>query len=203
MYGVGGGIFLLLIVLYWQRTKLYTAYGHWLRSERPLQPTWEAAFVLSGKPLERALRATELWQWRATPIYVTGRLPIDNLIAGGCNVYTECEITAHMLREYCIPDSFIELACQGTSTYEEMLLIRQLCLEKGYRQILIVSSPFHGRRIRLLAQKHLTPANIRVQFAPARPLHFRLKSWWESEYGLLSAFEESVKILFYWQTGLV
>lgn len=202
-FGIGLVTFTLGLLLHWQRTRLYAAYGQWLTSAQPLTPTWEAIFVLSGKPLERALKASEMWALRPAPIYLTGGLRIDNLVAGGCKAYTECEITAHILEEYCIPANALNYICEGTSTYDEILLIRQLCQKKGYKRILIVSSAFHGRRIQLLTEKYLIPVGISMQFAPAQPLHFRLEAWWQSEYGLLTAFEESVKILFYWRSGLV
>jgi len=193
----------LLLGLYLSRARWLKAYGDWLRGPVTDSLDWEVLFVLSGRPFERGLWAAEAWRIRPVPIYLTGGLANDNLLAAGCPVHTECEMTHQALREFCVADSVIHLACEGTSTYEEIQLIRGLCLEKGYRKVGIVSSLFHGRRIHLLAQKHLAPIGIRARFVPAKPLLFIHSRWWKSEYGFLNAWEETLKLLYYWKVGLV
>ncbi len=194
---------MLALGLYGGRHRLLSWYGRRLIGEADATPTWEALFVLSGRPFERGIAAATFWASHPTPIYLTGGLANDNLLAAGSPVYTECAMSRQVLIEHCVPDSVISLLCEGTSTYEEIRLIRDFCLHRGYRRIGIVSSAFHGRRIQLLARRYLVSAGIQVQFLPARPLLFRPEAWWLSEYGFLTAFEETLKLAFYWMRGML
>lgn len=196
-----GGIALTLL-LYGARYRILSWYGSWLMGEVDTRPSWEALFVLSGRPFERGIAAATFWASHPTPVYVTGGLFNDNLLAAGYPIYTECAMSREVLLNHCVPDSLIYLLCEGTSTYEEIRLIERFCLSRGYRRIGIVSSAFHGRRIQLLARRYLAPSGIRVQFLPAKPLLFRPEAWWKSEYGFLTAFEEGLKLLFYWMKGI-
>ena len=201
------GVFLIgvgsLILLYSGRARLLSWYGRWLVGEVQTTPTWEVLFVLSGRPFERGVEAAAYWKNHPTPIYLTGGLANDNLLAAGCGIYTECEMARQVLLEYCVPDSAIHLTCEGTSTHEEMLLIQRLCQAQGYRHIAVVSSAFHGRRIQLLARRYLASCGVETQFLPAKPLLFDPEKWWQSEYGFLNAFEETLKLLYYRMRGIL
>jgi len=201
------GVFLTgigaLILLYSRRTQLLSWYGRWLVGDVRTTPTWEVLFVLSGRPFERGVEAAAYWKSHATPIYLTGGLANDNLLAAGCGIYTECEMTRHVLLQHCVPDSAIHPVCEGSSTYEEILLIRRLCQSQGYRRVAVVSSAFHGRRIQLLARRYLASCGVETQFLPAKPLLFGLEKWWLSEYGFLNAFEETLKLLYYRIRGIL
>jgi uncharacterized SAM-binding protein YcdF (DUF218 family) len=187
----------VLILLYSGRARLLSLYGRWLVGEAQTAPNWEVLFVLSGRPFERGVAAAAYWKSHPTPIYLTGGLANDNLLAAGCGIYTECEMARQVLLNHCVPDSAIYLTCEGTSTYEEILLIQRVCQVRGYRRIAIVSSAFHGRRVQLLARRYLASHGVATQFLAAKPLLFDPEKWWQSEYGFLNAFEETLKLLYY------
>ena len=197
-----GGISLTLL-LYGGRYRILSWYGSWLIGEVDSSLSWEALFVLSGRPFERGIAASTFWASHPTPVYVTGGLSNDNLLAAGHPIHTECALSREVLLNHCVPDSLIHLMCEGTSTYEEIRLIEHFCLSRGYRRIGIVSSVFHGRRIQLLARRYLTPSGVQVQFLPAKPLLFHPEAWWRNEHGFLTALEETIKLLFYRLKGIL
>ncbi len=197
-----GGIS-LSAALYGLRYQILSWYGTWLTGEVGNPSSWEVMFVLSGRPFERGIAAATFWQAHPKVIFLTGGIPNDNLLAAGCLVHTECEMTRQALIAHCVPDTAIHLLCEGTSTYEEVLLIRRLCQARGYRRIAIVSSVFHGRRIHLLARRYLSPAGIQIHFLPARSLLFHPQTWWTNEYGFLNAFEETLKLIYYQIQGIL
>lgn len=96
-----------------------------------------------------------------------------------------------------MPDSQIERLCEGTSTIEEIQVLRREAQRRGWKRIIIVSSPFHGRRVERLAQRWLEPIGVRWGFAAAQPLAYRAEAWWHSEAGLLTVWEEYAKSWYY------
>ncbi|MDT7942429.1 MAG: YdcF family protein [Bacteroidota bacterium] len=197
LLGFGLGGVALVLGAYAGRHSLLSAYGAWLMGKTQSANSWEAMFVLSGRPYERGIEAATQWHAHPTPIYLTGGLINDNLLAIGFPTYTECGMSREVLLAHCVPDSAIHLLCEGTSTYEEILVIQRVCRARQYRRIAIVSSAFHGRRVQLLARRYLAPFGIQAQFLPAKPLLFHPETWWKNEYGFLNAFEETFKILYY------
>lgn len=199
---LGIGFFAALFGLYWGREALLQAIGRSLQvSGACLEPPWDVIVVLSGRPYERSLRAAELYQLSPTPILALGGGNNDDLLAMGYHPARECAFTQLALRSLCVPDSLIETLCAGTSTVEELQVLQRQALKRGWKRILIVSSPFHGRRVQRLAQRWLEPAGIQWGFAAARPLAYRPEAWWHSEAGLLTVWEELAKSWYYQLRG--
>ncbi|MCS7297792.1 MAG: YdcF family protein [Bacteroidia bacterium] len=167
----------------------------------PPPPPWDAIIVLSGRPFERSLKAAELYHYSPTWVVALGGAHNDDLLALGMPYTQECTFTATALENFCVPPSHIHRECVGTSTQEEIAHIRHLCQLKGWKKIVIVSSPFHGRRIELLAQRWLAPDSITWGIASAQPLSYSIERWWASEGGILTVFQEYVKGLYYIYKG--
>ncbi|MCS7153348.1 MAG: YdcF family protein [Bacteroidia bacterium] len=185
-------------IVYFQRHAVLRWMGTRLLPQKVwIEPPWDAIIVLSGRPYERSLRAAELYHQSPALLIALGGAYNDDLLAIGYEPAQECAFTASALKSLCIPDSSIQKECIGTSTYEEILYIRQLCVKRKWKRIMIVSSPFHGRRIELLAEKWLSRDSIQWAVAAAQPLHYHPTHWWESENGALAVFEEYVKTLYY------
>lgn len=157
---------------------------------------WDAIIVLSGRPFERSLRAAELYHQSVAPVIALGGAHNDDLLAVGYHPSQECAFTALALRSLCVPDSMIHTECVATSTYEEVLHIRALIRQRGWRRIVIVSSPFHGRRVERLMKKWVGDS-AQWGVAVAHPLQYHPQQWWKSEAGLLTVFEEAMKSLYY------
>lgn len=185
-----------------------TVYGmrhrflHWMGSRllaksHPPSPPWDAIIVLSGRPFERSLRAAELYYDYPARIIALGGAHNDDLLAIGYSPSQECAFTAAALRSLCVPDSAIHSECTGTSTYEEVQHIRLLCRREGWRRVVIVSSPFHGRRIERLMMRWVGRDSVEWGIAAARPLQYDPDVWWLYEAGILTVFEEGVKSLYY------
>lgn len=187
--GVGG---------YAARYKIAQWIGEWLLPKvPPLAPPWDAIIVLSGRPFERSLKAAELYFQAPTRVIALGGAYNDDLLALGATYTQECLFTQEALRALCVPDSLIETHCIGTSTREELQAILRLCRARRWRRIVLVSSPFHGRRITELAERLLSPVGVVWGIAAARPLHYRPEAWWHTEAGLLTVWEELAKVWYY------
>lgn len=193
LLGVGGFI--------WRRPILEGIGARLQAQGAPLPPPWDAIFVLSGRPYERSLRGAELYREHPTIVVALGGAYNDDLLAIGIQPAQECAFTQSALRRLCVPDTAILTECVGTSTLEEVLHIRTLCVQRQWRRIVIVSSPFHGGRIERLAKRWLSNAGIEWSISVAKPLHYHPERWWYSEIGMLTVFEEYAKTLYYWYKG--
>lgn len=187
-----------LLGLYLGRESLLQAIGKSLQaSDAGLAPPWDAIVVLSGRPYERSLRAAELYHLSPAPILALGGGYNDDLLAIGHYPVRECAFTQLALQSLCVPDSLIEPLCEGTSTLEELQILQREAQRRGWKRLMIVSSPFHGRRVERLARRWLEPMGVRWGFAAARPLAYRPEAWWHSEAGLLTVWEELAKSWYY------
>lgn len=192
-----GGIYVFSVpVLEWIGFRL-------LATSPLLEPPWDAIIVLSGRPFERSLKAAELYSRYPAPVIALGGAHNDDLLAIQYQPSQECAFTRLALRELCIPDSAIWSVCEGTSTYEEILVLRRVCLSQGWRRIVIVSSPFHGRRIERLARKWLGSASIQYAVVACRPLQYLPETWWRYEAGILTVWEEYAKVWYYLYRGYI
>ncbi|MCS6895116.1 MAG: YdcF family protein [Bacteroidia bacterium] len=205
-YRIGLVVFLLLVLLiatiFLAQSSILVYLGRNLQARtQNFPPPWDAIIVLSGRPYERSFRAAELYCVYPTTVVALGGGHNDDLLAIGMAPAQECAFTQLALRSLCIPDTAILTECVGTSTMEEILHIRALCRERGWKRIVIVSSPFHGRRIERLANRWLSEQGIQWGVAAALPLQYRLEEWWRSEAGILTVFEEYAKTAYYWHKG--
>jgi uncharacterized SAM-binding protein YcdF (DUF218 family) len=158
----------------------------------------ETIFVLSGAPQERAAKAAELFQKKfCKKIICTGANRPQDFLAMGFDM-TEAGITRRALLQLNVPDSCIALLEEGTSTLEESDAVLKYCEEKKLKQIEIVSSKFHTRRVRNVFVEKFSEKNIEVKIIGASAISFDENKWWESEYGLLALNNEYVKLMYYW-----
>lgn len=160
-------------------------------------PPWDAIIVMSGRPFERSLRAAEIYHQYPARIIALGGAHNDDLLAIGYIPSQECDFTVTALRSLCIPDSVLRKECTGTSTYEEIQHLRALCQREGWRRLVIVSSPFHGRRIERLMMRWVGRDSVEWGIAAARPIQYDPARWWLYEAGILTVFEEQLKLLYY------
>jgi uncharacterized SAM-binding protein YcdF (DUF218 family) len=79
------------------------------------------------------------------------------------------------------------------STYEEALALRDWVKQNGARKIVIVSDPFHTRRVKWLFRKELATTGAQVLTAVAPPLEYDSSNWWKHEEGLIAFQNELIK----------
>ena len=84
-----------------------------------------------------------------------------------------------------------------TSTREEALALGSHVEEHNIRDLILVTSAFHTKRSRWIFTKVLRGSNVNVMVAAAPHLEFDASNWWRCEEGLLSFFDEGIKMLYY------
>ena len=110
----------------------------------------------------------------------------------------DADVTKQILLKHGVPDSGIVIFGEEvSSTYEETLALREWVKETGAKKIIIVSDPFHMRRMRWLLRKELTTTWAQILTGVAAPLKYTVSNWWQTKQGLVKFQKELIKYAYY------
>ncbi|MBZ0220826.1 MAG: YdcF family protein [Candidatus Methylomirabilis sp.] len=163
----------------------------------------DAVICLSGAEVERVEHCQGLYMaGKAAMVVVTG-----GGLEAGLIYYREggslASISRNWLLENGVPESSVEVIEQGTSTYEEAAAVRSFVERKGIKSIVVVSSPYHMRRVSLVFRNAFQGSGVEVSFSPARGFDEGLAGWWREEGLVAAVFGEYVKLFIYAVKGYI
>lgn len=96
-----------------------------------------------------------------------------------------------------IPASDI-IMMASESTYEEALLTKELIKQEGIRSVLVVSSPFHMRRVAMTFKRVIgSEAELTFVSVPLAQSRFDLR-WWSDEDSISAVVHEYVSLIYYY-----
>lgn len=81
-----------------------------------------------------------------------------------------------------------------SSTVDEAWAVRALAETKGWHSVIVVTSPYHTRRTRLIFREVLQETDIRVDVQPLAGHWYEADSWWRSGRGLQTTWTEYLKL---------
>lgn len=180
---------------------ILTRMGKYLVVEHPLKKS-DLIVCLSGSSIERGLEASELYQkGMAASIFITREeLPVgyEALRKKGGSYPEERTLVVELLQGLGVPGS----ACLSSdrfvsSTFDEAKLLWDITQEKGYKSLIIVTSPEHTRRAWLTFENVFEKADIRIAMRPSRHSNFRSEDWWKTRKYLRAVIFEYQKLIFY------
>ena len=170
--------------------------GPWLVVNEPLAPS-DVIFVTDGQTPQRELEGAALYLdgW-APRIAVT--LPRDLMSADTRRLSgepTPQERSVQVLRYRGVPEgAIVRLDRMVDNTEQELQADFDYARAHGFRRVIIVSSPYHTRRIRLMWRSRFEgeiPALVRAtRYEPGDP-----SRWWRSRRPLEAAVHEVFGIL--------
>ena len=179
----------------------FVAVGHWLIVADPLQPA-RAIVVFGGQLPFRAMEAAAIFQQGFAPeIWLThGALHKEDaaLAQLGIQVIPECEYNRQVLEHLGIPGASIKvLDTRVEDTAEEVKTIGKELRRVGGTRVILVTSKYHTRRVRLLWHKLIgdSPQAI-VRYAQDDP--FDPDRWWRSSHQSPTVAHEVFGILNAW-----
>ncbi len=186
--GFSSGIFLILLFagIYFINADVI------LRVSDPPRPA-DAILVLGGGSEYRVLKAIELFEsgYADTVIFSGGlaRMP------GGA--LESSAIGAQRLAvKYGLPDSCTVIADSSTSTIDEAERLVPFFRGKNWQTVILVTTHTHSRRAKNTFEKF--GKGFEFIFVPCDHPEYDLKTWWQSEKGLMAVFSETVKMPYYW-----
>lgn len=194
-----GGIFFRLLFLLCFVCVLFALYlvrhpflrlmgGFWIVDD---SPTHADAIVMLGDDNYSADRAA-----RVAQLYKAGWAP--HVIASGryLRPYASiAELEEHDLEDRGVPAAaIVRLAHRAENTRDETAAIAQLISAHGWKRILLVTSNYHTRRSRYLAERQFPPGTeLRVIAAPDSD--YDPQSWWRTREGLKIFSHECVGMI--------
>ena len=96
-----------------------------------------------------------------------------------------------------VPEDRITLAPGPQTTYQEALAVAPILREKGYRSALIVTDPYHLRRVRWTFGHVFKNQPINMIFV-ASDMPWKGEGWWRDKEEKLWVYSEVSKLAWYW-----
>jgi len=115
--------------------------------------------------------------------------------------FREAEVMRELAVAHGVPASAIILETKAGNTYENVALVREILDREGWRQILLVSSPYHMRRA-LLTWRKVAPG-VTVVSVPVSGSQFYSHERGASLEQIRGIFHEYAAIVVYWWRGWV
>lgn len=187
----------LALALYLIRYPIMLRMGRFLVADDPLTRS-ECYFILGGNSYERGRAALEIFGIYPDARFVAsgGNFPLQIMALD--TMMTEASLTRHFLVRRGVPEAQVDTLSGSTSTMEESEEILAYCKTRGLKDITLISSDYHLRRMRMVFEDKYSEAGIRVHFRGASDEEFQSDRWWEDERGLITLNNEYVKIIYYW-----
>jgi uncharacterized SAM-binding protein YcdF (DUF218 family) len=187
-------LFLMLILC---KNSLLRGLGHWLAAEDELRPT-DACFVLGGNSFERGAAGYQIYL----------KYPNQNFVTSGGNYsyqvrclgrdLEEARLTKEYMSRLGVPLSQIDTLMHSHSTMDESEEILHYCKINHLKEITVISSALHLRRVRRVFEDKFNDAGINICFHGASAVDYSPENWWTTEEGLIMTNNECVKLIYYW-----
>lgn len=155
--------------------------------------------ILSGAYGERMEEAARLFHQGYSGV----------VIVTGADIYEGIN-ESDILREHAIRLGISETSIiqdrVGWNTYTSAVNTLLIMEERGFRSAMVVSSPYHMRRVRLaferekkrfLEKKGWARDSIHFYYIPSEKSTFHVKVWWRYVKDIKTVFYEYTKLIFY------
>lgn len=170
--------FVVLSVLFLARKPVLTAVGAFLVVQDPLEKV-DVIIVLSGG-LERVEEAARLYrEGFSQKLFLSGPVGtmVDEAVRAGVH-------SNDILSEQ-----------KAAHTYEHPLFVKPILEQHNYKSAIIVSSPYHMRRSKILFNSVFKKSGIHLVYRPVRDHWFDPNNWWKNKSGRSVVISEYKKLL--------
>ncbi|MBA3639520.1 MAG: YdcF family protein [Acidobacteriota bacterium] len=160
--------------------------GRFLIIDEPIQPA-EALVVLAGARVDRWLEAVDLYrEGKGKNILLSpGYLePAEvRLRANGIDYPAATDLIRNAMVQMGIPANVITSIPEGMdNTAHEALFAARIARERGWKSIVVVTSPYHTRRSLFAFQRELLGTGIDVQVRGTRYDDIDPDRWWKRRH---------------------
>jgi uncharacterized SAM-binding protein YcdF (DUF218 family) len=155
---------------------------------------------LTGSNVERGLATADTYDMGLAPkIFLARKTPPDGvavLMEKGLNYPENKDLLLMLLKGLGVPRDALFISAESVeSLFEEAELVKKVVDDRGYRSIIVITSPIHSRRAWLTFRKVFKgDENIRILVTPTTYSNYKPEEWWKkgpysheviSEYGKL------------------
>ena len=94
-----------------------------------------------------------------------------------------------------IPAHKIILEEKATNTYENALFIKKIANKRHFSNLILVTSPYHQRRVYETFKEVFTRYPVQLQNAPSTFSRWHYYNWWKFQKGITITISESIKLI--------
>jgi len=144
-------ILLVILCLFLFRNRYLPYAGNFLVVEDNLEKA-DAIFVFGGSIPNRIIEAVDIYKKGYAPLIIISKYPKPEgykyLEEKGITYPEGHDINKSIALSLGIPENSIMITnYRAASTFEELILLKNFCLEKNYKKIILVSTKSHTKRI--------------------------------------------------------
>ena len=175
--------------------------GTFLAREDPLAEA-DAIFVLAGTLIERPLEAADLYAAGYAPRIVVTRATAEEATGvveqRGVRVPDALDLTKDILLQLGVPpEALITPQRIHDNTGEEAQTLRTLATTHGWRRVLVVSSKYHLRRVRVACRRALRDTGVEIVMRGSRYDPSQPDQWWSRRSDIRWVASELPKLMAY------
>ncbi len=178
-------IFFILFSLY-QLKISHLLIGRYL-SPSDILTQADAIVVVSGDS-DRMRHAIDLYKQGYAPKLILSGAARDGLTSNALAMYIEASRSG-------VPNEAIITEEKAYNTYENAIYTKEIVLSQGMKNLILVSSPYHQRRVYETFKSVFKGTSIQLQNSPSSYSNWKTNNWWVSERESHLTQEEALKIL--------
>jgi uncharacterized SAM-binding protein YcdF (DUF218 family) len=198
-------IFFLLFIIYFLISSFHapilTCMGEYLVIEHTPQKS-DLIVCLGGENIARGLATVDAFNDGLAPnIYISRSVVPDGydlLKERGIEYPEQADLLERLLKDSGIPESaIIHNDVQVNMTLDEAQAVRKEVLKRGFKSIIIITSPTHSRRAWLTYMKVFEDTDVRIISLPTKYSGYRTEDWWKDRKYLKEVLIEYEKLIYY------
>ena len=197
-------LFIFIIIYFtlsYFHAPILTYLGGYLIVEHPPKRS-DLIVCLGGGNIERGLATAEafekgLGRW----IFLSREALPDGykyLQGKGVSYPQSIDLLISLLGDLGVPPSaFIVPDKPVKSTFDEANAVKRLSKERGYRSLILITSPTHSRRAWLTYREVFGGGGVRIIMRPSHYSDFHPEDWWKKRRYIRQVIIEYRKLIFY------
>lgn len=158
----------------------------------PSQPA-DAIVPLAGG-VERIEYAADLYEQGVAEWFVTTNMPLE---APGIRTPYSALAAREAVWQEVPHQDIIQITTVISTTYQEVHVLRQLAEQREWRSLVVVTSPSHTRRARMMLHHIFAGQDIQITVRPVADHWYTPDTWWTRQDGLRETTNEYIKLVVY------
>ncbi len=193
--------FVIYLLISYYHAPILTRMGRYLILEHPPEKS-DLIVCLAGGNIERGLAAADAYRSGLAPKIFVAREELPDgyelLMEKGIRYPETIDLMRSLLKDLGVPESaIIRNDTQVGSTIAEAQIVKKIAEQKGYKSLIIITSPYHSRRAWLTYRKVFEDSDVRILALPSKYSLFRPEDWWKKRRYVKKAIVEYQKLIFY------
>jgi len=193
-------ILLIILCLFLFRNRYLPYAGNFLVVEDSLEKA-DAIFVFGGSIPNRIIEAVDIYNQGFAPLIIISKYPKSEgykyLEEKGITYPEGHDINKSIALSLEIPENSIMITnYRAGSTFEELMLLNEYCLENNIKKIILVSTKSHTKRISKIFSD-IAGDKIKGIVRYTKYDNYNPDKWWKDRHSLRQTLFEYQKLLYH------